>query len=242
MESESINLTLKQYQDYLKSDDFIGSGLNSRIFLYQEKSVLKLWKEYVNIAVLNLFRQNITALLLVRNNALITPQKLVKLEDKIVGYTMPYFSGCNLSELPLDTSLTKLYEALVELEKNIKEIAKMHLDIGDIHSDNIMYNQGKFVFLDCDLWSFSNYDNDKYFQQEILKGFNSAFIRDFYPGDNQDDYELFIWGNPVLSKLLADKNFNFNPSCFLETLVTELEKYYQEDILTMKDIQRVLKM
>ena len=147
MEQETINLSLKQYQDYLQSDNFIGSGFNSRIFLYQEKEVLKLWKEYVNIAVLNLFRQNIKALLSISNKSLITPQRLAMFEDKIVGYTMPYFSGYNLSELPLDTSLMKLYKALIELEKNIKEIAKMHLDIGDIHSDNIMYKQGNFVFL-----------------------------------------------------------------------------------------------
>ena len=118
----------------------------------------------------------------------------------------------------------------------------MHLDIGDIHSDNIMYKQGNFVFLDCDLWSFSNYDDEAYFQQEIIKGFNAAFIRDFYPGTNKTDYELFVWGNPLLSKLVSDKDYNFKPSNFLEALITELERYYGKEISTLKDMERALRL
>lgn len=124
---------------------------------FKSKQNIKIIKREFNYSFLEKFEE------------LVLPNSIIKYNNHIVGFTMPYINGVTLSKLYNcnDKELLKnvFYQILDLIEKYSK--LSVPFSIGDLHEDNIIVDSDdKIHIIDCDSFIINN--NEIYNDNNVL--------------------------------------------------------------------------
>lgn len=158
------NYKLGELQDMLEGKEEISQENNfnayTRLFITDEKTVIKLYVSSPERA-----QRNIENLMLLRNRndlenlcELVMPTSLISIQNKIVGFSMPYIQGCSLNTFLSDRHISdklkfSVFEQLAHL------ICKMPEDVfmGDLHGGNVLVDSDcKIHLIDIDGFSLKD--------------------------------------------------------------------------------------
>ena len=163
---------------------YLNEGSSSTIYKYND-SVIKIYKDKPIIDKLSI--DTINLLKNTRLNRIILPIDPIFDDDKkVIGYSSKYIDSSNFDYLyNMDGKSFK--REIKYLMEDIKTLSKNHIEIDDLHLDNIIYNDNKIYFIDPG--SFKYNDSDIRELEDI----------------NMYRFELFIV-DCLLSRSLAKKN------------------------------------
>lgn len=241
-----IYLTKEEYKAYLYNTKSLDSGNYGEIFIYKNGKVLKLWKDSISQKDLLLFGENIQKLAKHQYHSLLFPEKLVFCEGVLVGYTMSYFPGKNIKDINLNVKMELLLKAIHRLEIALKRASASHILLDDCHNENIMYyekmNIGLCVCTDCDTWIENHKIREeqcfKHNVTEVNETFVNTILRDNVPAV----IDFIVCHGDLKNRLEnIDYNISIELYSFFVDVVEKIEKYTNEHIITLGDMQRVLK-
>ncbi len=161
---EICNYTLNELQELLKGKTEISQELNhnayTRLFIIDEKTVVKIFVSSPELAV-----KNIDNLLLMRNrddlevlSELTMPTELIRIQNEIIGYSMPYIQGCTLNKFLTDKHISDKFK-ISAFKQLACLICSMPEDIfiGDLHGENVLIDSNyKIHLIDIDGFSLKD--------------------------------------------------------------------------------------
>ena len=87
------------------------------------------------------------------------PKRLVYVNNKFTGYTMPYYNAPNLKVIlmkykqgKLSITSSDINNAYTSILNKIKELSYYKIVVNDIKPDNIIYLDRDFKLVDCDFY------------------------------------------------------------------------------------------
>lgn len=122
---------------------YIDEGNESEVFRYGD-SALKIYKKYCPKERLSL--DDVVELSKIPTKRFLMPKEVIRDADTLefIGYSLPF-----VYKYPRDILMRiKMNEFLDELDvihSDLELLAQHHVDIEDIHIDNVLYNEGFFI-------------------------------------------------------------------------------------------------
>lgn len=231
---ERLDLTSKELEqlDSLNLKSYI-INTESKFYLYNNK-LLKIYLEYFyndyeNMEIrFNIINDLIRFLKEVNIPELVTPEKLITIDEKFAGILIPRIYGQNVSAIinspnvPLNIKIEILKQIGIILEKIKNLDAKYNAAFADVHADNFMVSG-------INNQNLSDKSNIKTFgiDTEGMKFFNHTGNSNYYFGDNAnldnlDKYEvnyagliipstntdIFCYVNMILEFIAKDNEFH----------------------------------
>lgn len=128
----------------LQEKDIVAKGSCSTIYRYNEDEYLKILNdEYYSLAA----RENqevlktLEALSEITDTpSIATPRNIFKSENELYGYTSTIMPGVSLDEIPQDTRIEVLKNALNRIKKEVRTLSQHHIKTEDIGGDNILFS------------------------------------------------------------------------------------------------------
>lgn len=128
----------------LQEKDIVAKGSCSTIYRYNEDEYLKILnEEYYSLAA----KENQEVLKTLEALAEITdvpsiatPRNIFRSKSKLYGYTSTIMSGVSLDEIPQDTRIEVLKNALNRIKKEVRTLSQHHIKTEDIGGDNILFS------------------------------------------------------------------------------------------------------
>lgn len=110
------------------------------------------------------------------------PKRLVYVNNKFTGYTMPYYNAPSLKVIlmkykqgKLNIYSNDLNNAYKSLLNKIKELSYYKIVVNDIKPDNIIYLDGDFKLVDCDF-----YKKEEMLEYEDILNMNKKLLYTAY--------------------------------------------------------------
>lgn len=223
---EKVYLSDSDYQEYLTSMNFIGSGYESFVFSLGNEVVKILNKEIISDDL----EMRIDALGDIKelNKALSIPTKSLYLNMDFIGFYMKY-AGIDLKRYLIENDVS--FDELVRILKDIKEKLVFLHQYGIVHGDiqlkNIMIHDGRIKIGDSDNIKFGTY-NDVLLNDMTLylsKYFGITHLLDLY----SLNYITYILLNTTRSEELEYLSMDaLGYSYMLESKITN--QVFQDDI------------
>ena len=122
---------------------YVDEGNESEVFRYGE-TALKIYKKFCPKERLDL--DTVVELSKIPTKRILMPEDIIRDADTLefIGYSMPF-----IYKFPRDILMRiKMNEFLDELDvihSDLELLAVHHVDVEDIHIDNVLYNQGFFI-------------------------------------------------------------------------------------------------
>lgn len=122
---------------------YIDEGNESEVFRYGD-SVLKIYKDYC--AKERLGEDDVIYLSNIPTKRILMPREVIRNADtmEFIGYSMPF-----IYKYPKDVLMKiKMNHFLDELDvihSDLELLAEHHVDVEDIHIDNVLYNESFFI-------------------------------------------------------------------------------------------------
>lgn len=138
----------------LQEKDIVAKGSCSTIYRYNEDEYLKILnKEYYSLAA----KENREVLKTLEALSKIpdvpsiaTPRNIFRSENELYGYTSKIMPGVSLDEIPQDTRIEVLKNALNRIKKEVHTLSQHHIKTEDIGGDNILLSD-HIALLDLEL-------------------------------------------------------------------------------------------
>lgn len=141
---EYINL---RQQELDNNKNLFNEGYESKIYAYSYENKEILIKKYYDLDQVNI--EKIKLLTELKTNILIRPEKLVKINDDVVGFSMKYLKNfypiCVMKDIMSDE---EKYDLLIILKEEIINLRNQNCIYGDLNVKNVI-TDGKKVHL-CD--------------------------------------------------------------------------------------------
>lgn len=178
---------------YLTDDEYLYKIFTDKVIFYEEKikTLLFLVNKKIDNAIL--------------------PDDLIVIDNQISGYKMKYLKGYDSLKKGVDeiTSLNNKLKIIKKLYIALKELHQLGLYLGDIHLDNILYQDDKAYLIDFDQSRFIdiNFRNHPYYFLKIREN-EPMIIKENYYTDNLKTMIccLSILLNENLEELIIDNN------------------------------------
>ncbi len=211
--------------DYYKKQ--VGSGVMGRCYLTSEN---KVYKEFVASYIENSIFDYLVE---VKYDFFVFPELLIYVRDynsdRLVGYIMPFISGCSFSNLDGNIKVRDFIDALKKLENQIK-IMSSEILIEDMNPDNMIYNSSNnsIFVVDTDLYTRTPHDPYRTFKENI-KELASSTLR-------------LINGADILSirisQIIRESSLYgvMLPSTIYKEILENLEKRMVNKIETLDDL------
>lgn len=213
------------FNTYLSSLVYLGEGSQGVCYLDKNTNqVIKIFHSYFLKEESLYNEEDILKFSHVINNTILWPIDVIKINNKVIGYTTLYKNMNNLYKVnPLLVNLDLLSNAIYRVSKDIKDISDMGIRLYDVFY-NILYKKGKIYIIDTLEYSFynGNYQvNMKQIDNEI-----KLFLVDNY-------FDDFIFNDSLLTKLYLD---DYTSSIeFITFFKEQLNKYLGKDITRLND-------
>ena len=166
----------------------------------------------------------------VKNNTFIWPNDVIKVDNSIVGYTMPYKRSKSLYQVnPLLVNLDSLDKAFVNIEEDIKKLTDNGIRIYDLRY-NTLYNNGKIYVIDTLDYSYRNVtynENREAFDLELM-----LFLVDTY-------FDDFVNNDKLLKEMYM--GFEVRGVDFLRVFRNKLSTYMGKDIKKLQSAKSLIK-
>ena len=163
-------------------------NLNGEAFKYFEN---------VDLSLLSMMESQLWGMSAVKVDNVALPKDIVYVDDELVGYTRPFFKGCNMASLMRkkeNISFTEMLPYLDAISSTLCELANNGIETYDVCLRNCIYDvdANTYSLIDCDFYSMP-FDLTK---EEIYNNNVKNFL---YSID--EDYEEF----PCISEDLKNK-------------------------------------
>lgn len=216
---------------YLKRLFFLGMGSQGICYLDKKnKIVYKIFHGYFDDEDEGYTADDILKFSGIKNNTFICPSDVVCVNDRIIGYTMPYVSSVNLCDTDLlSTNLNLLEKAIDKSYCDIEILTKNNVCLYDVMY-NILYSNGKINVIDSMEYNFGNAS-----LKENMAAFD-AEIR-YFLVDNY--FDEFVNNDILLREMYHDKK-NVTSLEFLRMFRNKLSEYIGTDIDKLEKAKKLV--
>ena len=216
---------------YLKRLFFLGMGSQGMCYLDKKnKIVYKIFHGYFDDEDEGYTVYDILKFSGIRNNTFIWPSDVVYVNDRIIGYTMPYVASENLCNTDLlSTNLNLLEKAIDKSYYDIEILTKNNVCLYDVMY-NILYSNGKINVIDSMEYNFGNAslkENIAVFDAEIR-----YFLVDNY-------FDEFVNNDILLREMYHDKK-NVTSLEFLRMFRSKLSEYIGTDVDKLEKAKKLV--
>lgn len=145
-------IEVKNLKELLVGTKVIGYGTTCICFLLRDNSVFKLYlNTYRKVELFDTFNmfEHLKMLNNLGNDTYVSPEKIVILNNKIIGYSMKYINTKTLAKMSKDIYINDVLNKINKLYEDTYLISKNNFDLRDIHRKNILY-QNRFYVIDLD--------------------------------------------------------------------------------------------
>lgn len=227
-----INFNNKDNFDlYLKRLLFLGMGSQGVCYLDKKnKIVYKVFHGYFANEDEGYKSEDILKFSNIKNGTFIWPNDVVYVNDRLIGYTMPYVASNNLCDTDLLSTDLNIFERSIEKSYNdIEILTKNNVCLYDVMY-NILCGNGKINVIDTMEYSYGN---------TSLKKNIAAFdieIRYFLV----DDYfDVFVNSDTLLKEMYYDKK-NVTSLEFLRVFRNKLSEYIGTDVDKLEKAKKLV--
>lgn len=219
----------EEVTNYINKLTFLSCGSMGSCYLRKKDNyVLKIFRSFEEDDDFDDFTENnIMQFSNIKNNTYIWPTDIIKCNNIIIGYIMPYVNALDLNEVnPLYINLNKLNNRILDVKKDIKIISENGVSTYDVMY-NILYNN-KFYIIDKDEYSFT----DK--NPSILEKHNNhVFDQGIYYFLIDSVFESIVNDNKILKDIYKDKDVDI--LIFLKLLRQNLSELCGYEIKRLYD-------
>ena len=210
---------------------FLGQGSQGACYLNKRTNmVIKIFNDYFDNEIANYSDEYLMKFSSIKNKTFIWPTDVIRIENEVVGYTMPYKNSKNLFQIdPLSVSLNALEKGLTNIFKDIKIITDNNVTLYDVMY-NIMYKNGRLYVVDTLEYGINktSYENNRAcIDNEIM-----LFLVDDY-------FDYFVKDNLLLNEMYMD--YNVSSLEFLKEFRKKLSEYLDKDITKLNDAKSLVK-
>ena len=216
---------------YLKRLFFLGMGSQGMCYLDKKNIIVyKIFHGYFDDEDEGYTVDDILKFSGIRNNTFIWPSDVVCVNDRIIGYTMPYVASENLCDTDLlSTNLNLLEKAIDKSYCDIEILTKNNVCLYDVMY-NILYSNGKINVIDTMEYSYGNTSlkkNIAVFDAEIR-----YFLVDNY-------FDEFVNNDILLREMYHDKK-NVTSLEFLRMFRSKLSEYIGTDVDKLEKAKKLV--
>lgn len=225
--------TKNKLEIYLKSLEFIDSGTEGYCYKTPDKLVLK---HLCGIAYEPKTKEELLQFKDIAIKNYVFAQSLVYIKDEIVGILMPYIVGKTLESGLYNVQLKTLIKAFDELIEATKKLSSYGVNVLDVCDINMMYNRGRFYFIDTINYYKSDEKEELIFKENMFRIFINIYTNLF-----TRSVIKFLKTLPETKNFETDKELMLNPSYILQILQTKLSEYFGCEIKTVAEASKKLK-
>lgn len=221
----------KHFDTYLNGLEFLGQGSQGTCYLSKKNNlVVKVFNDYFDNEETGYTEDFLLRFSNIKNNTFIWPNSTIKIEDTIVGYTMPYKRAKNLCNInPLSINLDSLEKAALNAEKDIKLVTDNSVKLYDAIY-NILYTNRKLYIIDTLEYRIRkvSYEENRMMMDEELM----LFLVDSY-------FDDFVNNDKLLKEMY--RKSEVRGVDFLKTFRNKLSEYVGKDITKLNEAKCLIK-
>ena len=162
-------------------------------------------------------------------------QNLVYIKEQIVGVLMHYVNGKNVKKGLYNINILNLIKALDDLIIATKKLSSYGITVFDVCPVNMLYNKGRFYFIDTMDYKKSEGDINGSFNINMKN-----ILYDMYDKMFTKSILDFIKTIPEIKDFRQDKDLLVNPSYVLKILLERLNNYFGFEIKTIEEASKKL--
>lgn len=220
-----------EYDDipFSLKEKYIGSGEFGRVYKTSDGKVYKQFKypKYTHEHVIDMYYLGKST----PSDIFIFPEDLVFKNDLLIGYITKLINGYSFDYIRQEINLETLINELKRLEREVVTYSTLKVKLHDFHQGNLfMSDKDKIHVLDTDEFYYTD-ENVGITLERNLSQISFPIINGIL--DGQLSFED--------KRLNYDKNTCFMggilPSDYINEVINELNKYSEEEIKTVGDLQ-----
>ena len=206
---ENIELSQEQL-DFM----YEAEGNESIVYRFKRKNEDKALKIYKKQCLKDRIDMDVAKKLSnIKTERIMMPDTLIYDDnEKFIGYTTPYKNRYSLEHISL-IKKDKIKEELKKMYMDIEKLSDEHVDLEDLHRDNIILNDGIYI---CDPGSFKILED---IDKRITKTHNKKILREFII----QEILKYVTKMTKKEQLIFERHFN-NESEILEIIDNEMEQ------------------
>lgn len=221
----------EHFDTYLRGLIYLGQGSQGTCYLNaRTNTVYKVFNDYFDNEDAGYTEDFLLRFSNIKNNTFIWPNNIIKVDNLIVGYTMPYKKAKNLCNInPLLVNLNNLESSIVKAEKDIKILTDNEVRLYDVRY-NILYNNKKIYIIDTlDYGSrrVSYEENRMSIDDELM-----LFLVDNY-------FEDFVNNDKLLSSMYRE--YGVRGVDFLRIFREKLSDYKGTEITKLSEVKSLVR-
>lgn len=211
---------------------FLGKGACAKCYVLEDGNVFKNFNYPLNISDIDRFK----CFLQYKNESFLFPFEFIYDTKKFYGYITKKAQGIVLKKSFSSSNLENLSKNSIRLEKDIRYISEGKIVIHDLNSENVIYNEKKFVVIDPDeygiRYSASKDDVEKINLDKYRKRITNLFLMNL-PLNKDTKY--------IIDIIAKHKYSNAKVSDIILDIKNNMENYYKEKIETIDDVREIIK-
>lgn len=220
---------IKELTYYASLLEYLDIGSEGICYLNKgQKKVYKLFHDYEEKDYICKYDEDkLDKLKKVKCDSFVWPTEVIKVDDKIVGYTVPYIHAKSLYDIDLlSVNLDLLTKNITLVRKDIKQLSNNNIIMIDTFY-NILYSK-KFYFIDAD-----NYEINKDDNMDVLKENNKTFDTGIYNYLIKHTFEELVSSDKELRELYQEKKEDI--LVFIELFRKKINELMGTEIKYLKD-------
>lgn len=220
------------FDTFLRNLFYLNEGSQVMCYLdIKNKKVYKVFHEYFDYVNIGYTEMELLKFSNIRNQTFMWASDVIKVNDKIVGYTMPYKKAKNLYEIdPLSINLNNLESAIITSLKDFKLLTDNNILIFDLMY-NILYSMEHIYIVDTLDYYIDNSitleDNISNFNREI-----KLFLIDNY-------FDAFVEEDNYLKEMYNDSYVNGID--FIREFRKRLSEYIGDNVDILRKAKSLVK-
>lgn len=224
---------------FLKAFQLLGSGSQGRVYYNKNNHMVykiyeEVFDEYFDEYSFNISEEDVLQFSHLKNSTYYFPIEVIKLENRIIGYTSKYFNGKLLCDTnPLLIKYDDFEKACLDVYEDINYLSNNNVLTFDVMY-NIMYGNKKIRIIDTDEYSY----NYKLATSELLKENNYNFNLGIMLFLVDSYFDEFVNSNKLLSEMYKSCDVNLRE--FLIQFKKSLSEYADKDINRLIEAKKLI--
>jgi len=209
---------------------FLGKGNMSKCYILEDGNVLKLFNCPRDVSEIERFKY----FLKYSNNSFLFPFEFIYDSRKFYGYITKKAMGKTLSETFFKSNLLKLSKDSYKLERDMDFVSSGGIVLYDLHDDNVLYDGEKYSVIDFDE---SGISSDIQYASNANRRYHNILIGNLFL---ENLYKIKS-SQIIIDKINKYKFMSIRPSEMIVQVKNDIEKYYNEDIDVLDDINNIIR-
>ena len=222
-------------KEICKSKFPIGAGKTAVVYMSSDGNCIKIYKHnYDGKELLSTenFDERLEKISMLSSNRVIGPKQLLYIKGKLAGYIYEYIKAHDFENVSRFTKVEELFKDLLRIKEEIVNMSNNNFKIGDLHSRNILFNNGQYYFIDLDKGRFDYNDTVENLISYNLKRFSDEIFNKIY---GLDHIETGIYKCVDVDKYMGKDLFNEDS---INSLLNEYKEVCENDKPTIQHVRK----